>query len=325
MKVSRAVVSGGAGFIGSHIVDELIRRRVETYVIDDLSSGRLENLRQHEGSDLLHILVGDGRSIDRLLAGVEKIDILFHEAAIANVLKSVREPMVVHDVNVNMTLEMMNFCLEKKIRRFVFASSAAVYGAVGNVRANEDMVCAPSSPYGASKLAVENYLHAYNKTYGLEPVMLRYFNVYGPRQAMSDYSGVITLFINAMLRREPVTIFGDGRQMRDFVNVRDIVQANMLAMDSEAAVGQVFNVASGQSTSILELLDTLKSMAEARELQHNFAPPRPGDVRFGLSSIEKIESILRYRRSVAIDRGLAELLRHTAAKLEIQVQQGSRR
>jgi UDP-glucose 4-epimerase len=325
MKVSRAVVTGGAGFIGSHIVDELIRRRVETYVIDDLSTGNLENLSQHEGSDLLHVVVGDGRKIDQLLAGVDYIDVLFHEAAIANVLRSVKEPMVVHDVNVNMALQTMNFCLARKIRRFVFASSAAVYGALGDVKAKEDLLCFPSSPYGASKMCVENYLHAYQKTYGLEPVMLRYFNVYGPRQAMSDYSGVITLFVNAILRREPVTVYGDGRQVRDFVNVRDVVQANMLAMEAEEAVGEVLNVASGQSTSILQLLEILKSKAHARDLQHTFAPARAGDVRFGMSSIAKIESVLRYRKSVSMEQGLDELLRHTASKLEIQIQQGQRR
>jgi UDP-glucose 4-epimerase len=325
MKASRAVVTGGAGFIGSHIVDELIRRRVETYVVDDLSTGKLENLSQHEGSGLLHVVVGDGRKIDQLLAGVDHIDVLFHEAAIANVLRSVKEPMVVHDVNVNMSLQMMNFCLAKKIRRFVFASSAAVYGVVGDVKAKEDLLCYPSSPYGASKMCVENYVHAYRQTYGLEGVMLRYFNVYGPRQAMSDYSGVITLFVNAILRREPVTVYGDGRQVRDFVNVRDIVQANMLAMEDDAAVGEVFNVASGQSTSILQLLEILKSIANARELQHTFAPSRAGDVRFGMSSIEKIESVLRYRRSISMEQGLDELLRYMASRLEIQIQQGQRR
>jgi UDP-glucose 4-epimerase len=325
MNVGRAVVTGGAGFIGSHIVDELIQRRVETYVVDDLSTGRLENLSQHEGSDLLHIVVGDGRKIDRLLADVDNIDVLFHEAAIANVLRSVKEPMVVHDVNVNMALQTMNFCLRKEIRRFVFASSAAVYGALGAVKAKEDLLCFPSSPYGASKMCVENYLHAFQETYGLEGVMLRYFNVYGPRQAMSDYSGVITLFVNRILSREPVTIYGDGRQTRDFVNVKDIVQANMLAMEGDAAAGEVFNVASGESTGILQLLETLKSVAHAQDLQQSFAPSRAGDVLFGISSIEKIESVLGYKRSVSMEQGLDELLVHTASKLEVLIQQGQRR
>jgi UDP-glucose 4-epimerase len=325
LKASRAVVTGGAGFIGSHIVDELIRRKVETYVVDDLSTGTLENLRQHEGNDLLHVVVGDGRRIDELLAGIEKIDVLFHEAAIANVLRSVKEPMVVHDANVTMALRVMNYCVANSIRRFVFASSAAVYGVIGDVRADEGLVCFPSSPYGATKMCVENYLHAYQKTYGLEGVMLRYFNVYGPRQAMSDYSGVITLFVNRILRREPVTIYGDGKQTRDFVNVRDIVQANMLAVDVDAAVDGVFNVASGSSTSILQLLDILKSAAHADDVQPTFAPVRAGDVQFGNASIERIKSVLGYRRSVSMEEGLEELVRSAASALEIKVPQGQGR
>lgn len=325
MNASRAVVTGGAGFIGSHIVDELIRRKVETYVVDDLSTGTLENLRQHEGSDLLHVVVGDARKIDKLLAGVENIDVFFHEAAIANVLRSVKEPMVVHDVNVTMALQAMNYCVANSIRRFVFASSAAVYGVIGDVKAQEGLVCFPSSPYGATKLCVENYLHAYKTTYGLEGVMLRYFNVYGPRQATSDYSGVITLFVNRILRRQPVTIYGDGTQTRDFVNVRDIVQANMLAIDRDAAVDGVFNVASGSSTSILALFEMLKSAAGADDLQRSFAPTRAGDVMFGNASIEKIQAVLGYRRSVSMEQGLAELLRSAASAIEIKVQQGQRR
>jgi UDP-glucose 4-epimerase len=325
MNISTAIVTGGAGFIGSHIVDELIRRKVETYVIDDLSTGKLENLSQHRGSDLLHVVVGDGRNIGKLLADAQNVDVLFHEAAIANVLRSVRDPIGVHDVNVNMTLEIMNFCREKEIRRLVFASTAAVYGLLGDAKASEGFVCRPSSPYGASKLAVEGYLHAYATTFGLESVMLRYFNVYGPRQAMSDYSGVITLFINRILQHEPVTIYGDGTQVRDFVSVRDIVQANMLAMDRDAAVGDVFNVASGETTSILQLFEILKSITHSRDLEPTFAPPRPGDVKFGMASIEKIRSVLGYRRSVSMEQGLDDLMNHALTQLEIQVKQGQRR
>jgi nucleoside-diphosphate-sugar epimerase len=322
MNASKAIVTGGAGFIGSHIVEELIRRNIETYVIDDLSTGRLENLDAHRENELLHIVVGDGRKIMELLGDVQNIDILYHEAAIANVLLSVRDPMAVHDVNVNMSLEVMNFCREKEIRRIVFASSAAVYGILGETKAKEDILTHPASPYGASKLAIEDYLHAYKTTYGLEPVILRYFNVFGPRQIVSDYSGVITRFINELLQQRPVTIYGDGKQTRDFVNVKDIVQANMLAMEEEAAVGQVFNVASGEPTSVLQLLKALQSITDTGDIEPIFAPPRPGDVKFGTASIEKIQSVLGYKRTVSLKGGLKGLLDHTAAQLEIQVKQG---
>lgn len=319
--ISKAVVTGGAGFIGSHIVDELLRRHVETIVIDNLSTGSLENLKQHEGNDLLRVIVGDAWMVDRLLADVHGIDAFFHEAAIASVPRSVAEPMAVHEVNVDMSLRVMNFCVSKKVKRFVFASSAAVYGVLGNRTASEELVCLPSSPYGASKMCVENYLTAYHTTYGLEPVMLRYFNVYGPRQAFSDYSGVITIFINRILEEKPLTIFGDGGQVRDFVNVKDIVRANMLAIDSDDGVGSAFNVASGRTTSILQLVDILKKVTGANQLATNFAPPRPGDVRFGIASIDKIKTQLHYTPSITMEDGLSELVDSMTKPGEINVLQ----
>ncbi|MGI0058882.1 MAG: NAD-dependent epimerase/dehydratase family protein, partial [Nitrosotalea sp.] len=175
-KISKALVTGGAGFIGSHIVDELLSREIETYVIDDLSTGSLVNLQNHEHNKLLHVIIDDARKINHLLSEVTDIDVVFHEAAIASVPRSVSNPMLVHDVNVNTTLEIMNFCIKKGVKRFVFASTAAVYGTIKDKRASEEMLCKPISPYGASKLSIENYLNAYNASYGLETVALRYFN-----------------------------------------------------------------------------------------------------------------------------------------------------
>lgn len=315
--ISKAVVTGGAGFIGSHLVDELIKRGIETFVIDNLSTGSMENLKQHENNDLLHVLVGDARNIGKFLFDVNGIDVVFHEAAIASVPRSVSEPMLVHDVNVNMTLEVMNFCLRKNVKRFVFASSAAVYGILEN-KAREDVVCKPSSPYGASKMAIENYLNAYQKTYGLETVILRYFNVFGSRQKLNDYSGVITIFINKLLHKDAPTIFGDGQQVRDFVHVKDIVQANMLAVESENAVGEMFNVASGNSTSILQLLKILKGITRTNDIVHKFAPPRVGDVKFGLASIDKISN-LGYEAKISTKEGLAEVVEFIQCKMSSQM------
>jgi len=317
-KIAKAVVTGGAGFIGSHIVDELLRRGIETFVIDNLSTGELENLRLHHNNPLLHVLVEDARNIERLLSDENDIDVIFHEAAIASVTKSVFDPMTVHDVNVNMSLEVMNFCVKKKIRRFVFASSAASYGIIKG-RASEDQVCRPYSPYGATKLTVENYLNAYYQTYGLETVALRYFNVFGPRQKLNDYSGVITVFINQLLNNESPTIHGDGLQTRDFVNVKDIVQANMLAMESKNAIGEMFNVATGNSTSILQLLLTLKSVTKTENIPHRFGPSRPGDVKFGVATIDKIKDVLGFEPRIAISEGLMDVVEFLKSKLPTKI------
>jgi nucleoside-diphosphate-sugar epimerase len=305
--VSKALVTGGAGFIGSHIVDELIGRGVETIVIDNFSTGFIENLAQHTGSPLLRVIKGDVFEVEELLKGVADIDVVFHEAAIASVPRSVAEPLLVHRVNVDGSLHMLNYCVEKHIRRLVFASSASVYGVLKDFPASEDQLCFPSSPYGSSKLSVETYLSSFYRTYGLETVGLRYFNVYGPRQRMSDYSGVITVFINNLLKGITPTIFGDGTQTRDFVFVKDIVRANMLAMETASATGECFNVASGTSTSILDLLDVLEDITGVRLAPH-FMPTRAGDVKSGEGSISKIERVLGYRSSTPIAEGLAQVV-----------------
>ena len=309
MMASKAIVTGGAGFIGSHIVDELIRRGIETIVIDDFTTGSMENLKSHKDNPLLRVMVGDIKDIKQVLRDIDGVDTVFHEAAIVSVPRSIHEPMLVHDVNVNGALEVMNFCVSKHVRRFVFASSAAVYGIINGPYASEELICAPSTPYGASKFAVEAYVSAFYRTYGLEGVMLRYFNVYGPRQKSGDYSGVITVLTNNLLQRKQPVIFGDGLQTRDFVNVEDIVQANMLAMDSEVSAGETFNVASGNSTSVLQLFENLRKLTENPDIQNRFAPPRPGDVLRGAASIAKIKSVLGYEPTITLNEGLTELVR----------------
>jgi nucleoside-diphosphate-sugar epimerase len=313
--VSKALVTGGAGFIGSHIVDELIGRGIETVVIDNLSSGFMGNLAQHAGNSLLRVIEGDVFQVEELLKGVDGIDVVFHEAAIASVPKSVQDPLLVHRVNVDASLHLMNYCVGKRIRRLIFASSAAVYGVLKTFPASEDLVCSPASPYGSSKLAVECYLSSFYQTYGLETVGLRYFNVYGPRQRMSDYSGVITVFINNLLQGTTPTIFGDGAQTRDFVFVKDIVRANMLAMETTSANGERFNVASGTSTSILDLLMVLEDITGVK-LAPRFMPERVGDVKSGEGSIAKIERALGYRSSTAIREGLAQVVDAIKAEAE---------
>lgn len=315
--VSKAIVTGGAGFIGSHIVDELLEKRIETFVVDDFSTGSMDNLSLHQNDRLLHVIRGDIKDIDSLLPGTGA-DVIFHEAAIASVPKSVEDPIFVHNVNVNYTLKVLEYCRRENVKRIVFASSASVYGFVKNPPAEEIMHCAPASPYGASKLAIEDYLNAYQSSYGLDAVILRYFNVFGPRQKTSSYSGVITIFINSLLQGKNPTIFGDGLQTRDFVHVRDIALANILAMESESASGNIFNVASGRVVSILELFDIIKRATDAKNVNPVFGKPKPGDLRVGSASIERVKRGLGFSARVTLEQGLDELVELIAKKYEIQ-------
>jgi nucleoside-diphosphate-sugar epimerase len=309
-KVSKAVVTGGAGFIGSHIVDELLSRGIETYVVDNLSTGSLTNLSAHKDNKLLHVFIGSIRDIGSILDKVNGIDVVFHEAAIASVPISVQNPLLVHDTNTNMTLELMNFCIRKQIRRFIFASSAAVYGTLDESAASENLLCRPLSPYGASKLAAEDYIQAYKNTYGLESVILRYFNVYGLRQKLSQYSGVITIFLDKLLTDQDPAIYGDGLQVRDFVHARDVAQANILSMESKDAVGEIFNVGSGKPATILQILNTMKTILGIEHMQIDYITAREGDMRYALASIKKISDILGFEPRVSLDYGLKELIEH---------------
>jgi UDP-glucose 4-epimerase len=305
-EISKAIVTGGAGFIGSHIVDELLERGIETYVIDNMSTGSIDNLARQANNKLFHPIMGNVNDIHVLMNDVEGIDILFHEAAIVDVTKSVENPILVNDVNLNSTLKLMDYCLTHSIKRFVFASSAAVYGMVDNKVIPEDMICRPNTPYGASKYACEAYLQAYYLSYGLESVILRYFNVYGPRQAYSEYSNVINAFMNKLTKRNAPTIFGDGFQTRDFVYVKDIVQANMLAMEKDNVAGEVFNIGSGDQVSLNDLLQKIRHITNSQDIENVHKPPREKDIRFSQASIEKAKMILGYVPKTNLDDGLIE-------------------
>ena len=312
----RALVTGGAGFIGSHLVDSLVRRGVEVWAVDDLSTGSEANLKESVATGNAHLLVGDVRKIQNLGGLPPSFDVVFHEAAIANVQKSVDDPLLVHDVNVNAALALMNLCVDLKVRRFVFASSAAVYGTVESPPAREGAPCRPGSPYGASKFSVEGYMHAYHECYGLETVALRYFNVYGPRQRSEDsYSGVISLFTRQLLTSATPRIYGDGLQTRDFVYVGDVAEANMLAMEAPDAPGQVFNIASGRNISVVSLLDSLSRAAGAGRAVPEYAPARKGDPKEGSASIEKARRVLGYSPRVSLEDGLATVVRDIANRL----------
>jgi nucleoside-diphosphate-sugar epimerase len=314
----RALVTGGAGFIGSHIVESLADRGLEVWVLDDLSTGSEVNLVAAKESGRVHFVRGDIRKIQSVADLPREFDIVFHEAAIASVPRSISDPMLVHDVNVNGSLEVMNFSREHSVRRFIFASSAAVYGTVSSQPAHEDLPCAPGSPYGASKLSVENYMRAYGTSFGLETIALRYFNVYGPRQrAGDDYSSVIPLFARRLLNSERPTIYGDGLQTRDFVHVNDVARANMLAMESGKPRGSAINVATGRNVSILQLFDALAKIAGVPGVEPEFAPARVGDPKFGAASIDRARRLLGFEPRVSLEDGLESVVKHLRVQMGI--------
>jgi UDP-glucose 4-epimerase len=306
--VKRALVTGGCGFVGSHIVDELLARGIETYVLDNLSTGKMENIDKHMDNSLFRFIHGDISEIYKIFSSREGFDVVFHEAAIASVTLSVVNPNLVFESNVYSTFKLLNFCKDIGVKRLVFASSSAVYGDLEGQELSEETFCRPTSPYGSSKIAIEHFLHSYWKTYGLETVSLRYFNVYGPRQSNNEYSGVITIFVNRVMRNEPLIIYGDGKQIRDFINIKDIVKANILAMESEKAVGQTINVGTGLQTSILELAQMVKKVTGKKNVPIIFSKERLGDIKKSLSKTTRAKELLGFVPTTTLNTGLEEFV-----------------
>jgi UDP-glucose 4-epimerase len=306
----RALVTGGAGFIGSHLVTRLAADGHAVRVLDDFSSGKRENLAHLTGPHAPEVIEADVRSVDAVARAVDGCEVVFHEAAIVSVPYSVEHPRETHDVNIAGTLNVLCAARDAGVRRVVFASSAAVYGDDPTLPKTEAMLPAPISPYGVEKLTAEHYLRTFTRLYGLETVALRYFNVFGPRQdPSSPYSGVISVFAKRILAGETVGIFGDGEQTRDFVYVGNVVDANMLAATSARASGNVYNVACGIATSLRELAARLGAAAgKTPAVEH--LPPRAGDIRHSLADIARARADLGYAPKVTLDEGLSALLAH---------------
>ncbi|MBL7118927.1 SDR family NAD(P)-dependent oxidoreductase, partial [Candidatus Bathyarchaeota archaeon] len=234
MKGSKALVTGGAGFIGSHLAEALLKEGCEVTVLDDLSSGRIENIQPYQDQTGFSFVKGSILDRDLVKEVMSGVNVVYHQAAIRSVPKSIEMPSTVNEVNVTGTLNLLNEALAGGVERFIYASSSSVYGESATLPKREILPAVPASPYGTSKLAAEHYCRVFSKVYGLKTVSLRYFNVYGPRQTYGPYSGVIILFIGRALNSEPPVIFGDGEQTRDFTHVSDVVQTNLLASKLEA-------------------------------------------------------------------------------------------
>lgn len=304
---SKFLVAGGAGFIGSHIVDKLLEGGAEVTVLDNLYAGQMENIEQHKKNRNLHLVKGDVRNLGHVKRLVRNVDAVFNDAAVVSVPRSVENPLLASDVNINGALNLLKASLDSGVKRFVQASSASVYGDTSTLPLQENMASKPISPYAVSELAAENYAKVFHSVYGLKTVCLRYFNVYGPRQTYSAYSGATTIFLNQLMRNQPPTINGDGEQTRDFVYVEDVVSANMLALTRKNAVGEVFNVATGEAASINKLVQTLQKTMGKMHLKPIHKEPRLGDIRHSYASIEKAKRILGYEPVFTLEKGLEKL------------------
>lgn len=312
------LVTGGAGFIGSNLARGVAEAGHRVRVLDDLSTGSTENVRDISG--LVDMTIGDVRDanvVGRALSGAE---IVYHLCALPSVTRSVADPASTHEVNVRGTLNVLMAARDEGVRRVVYASSSSVYGDTPTLPKDEGMPPAPLSPYAATKLAGEAYCRAFASVYGLETVSLRFFNVFGPRQdPTSEYAAVVPKFVTSMLAGSAPVIFGDGRQTRDFTFVANVVDACMLAASAGAeAVGEAINVGCGVRLSLLELVSMLNGVLRT-SIEPLFAPPRDGDVRDSEASIDKAKRLLGYEPIVAARDGLAEAVRWFASRQSVEV------
>ena len=296
------LVTGGAGFIGSNIATELVERGETVRVLDNMATGRRENLAAIE--DRIEFFERDIRDLEAIRPAFKGADFVLHQAALPSVPRSVKDPVTSNEVNVGGTLNVLIAARDAEVKRVVFASSSSVYGRNRELPKRESMLQQPISPYAGSKLAGESYLAAFHAVYGLETVALRYFNVFGPRQdPASQYAAVIPLFITAMMEGRQPTIFGDGEQSRDFSYIANVVHANILAANAEGGAGEVFNIACGRQASLNDLVRDLNEI-RGTEIQPIYAEARVGDVKDSLADISRARETLGYEPVVHFREGL---------------------
>ena len=296
------LVTGGAGFIGSHIAEALVKRGDRVRVLDNLITGRRENLLSI--ADRIEFIEGDIRDYAETLRAADGAGVIFHQAAVPSVPRSVAEPALNHDINVNGTFNVLMAAREVRARRVVYAASSSAYGDTETLPKQEEMSPSPLSPYAAAKLFGEYYCQVFTRVYNLETVSIRYFNVFGPRQdPSSPYSGVISKFITTLLDGESPVIYGDGEQSRDFTYVSNVVDANLRAAESVEAVGQVINLGIGERVTLNQLLAELQKIIGSN-LPARYEEARAGDVRHSLASISRARDLIGYRPLVVLAEGL---------------------
>ncbi|HEX9422977.1 MAG TPA: SDR family oxidoreductase [Pyrinomonadaceae bacterium] len=298
-----ALVTGGAGFIGSHIASALASSGAKLRIIDDLSTGYRENLDEINGEfDFIHASLADE---DLLHKALEDVELVFHEAAIPSVPRSIENPRQTHIASVESTFSLLLTSREKKVRRVIYAASSSAYGDQPTLPKVETMLPEPLSPYAVAKLVGEHYCQVFTRVYGLETISLRYFNVFGPRQdPSSQYSGVISRFISALLGGKRPVIYGDGEQSRDFTYIDNVVDANLKAAESSRGIGQVINVANGERISLNQLLAELKSLTGRFDAVADYEAARAGDVKHSLADISRARDLLGFEPRVDLRTGL---------------------
>ena len=296
------LVTGGAGFIGSNLVRALLDDHQTVRVLDNFATGKRENLT--EISDRVELIEGDIRDPDACRSACADIDVVFHEAALGSVPRSVEDPVTTNEVNIGGTVNVLWAAKEAKVQRLVYAASSSAYGESDKLPKQEDMIPAPISPYAVSKLAGEHYCHTFYKSYGLETISLRYFNVFGPRQdPKGQYAAVIPKFVSCLLKGQPPTVYGDGEQSRGFTYISNVVAANMLAAKAPDAQGQVVNVACHDRVSLNQILEILRELLNT-DIQANYTDDRPGDVKHSLAEITRAKELIGYEPQVSFEQGL---------------------
>jgi nucleoside-diphosphate-sugar epimerase len=304
----RVLVTGGGGFIGSHLVDALLHDGHDVRVLDNFATGRRENLLHVRGA--IELVEGDIQSYERVHNAVRGCEVVFHQAAMPSVPRSIQDPLTSNASNITGTLNLLLTSRDNDVRRVVFASSSSVYGASRKLPKREDQTPFPISPYAVAKLASEGYCRSFHAVYGLETVALRYFNVFGPRQdPLSQYAAVVPNFIAAALQGYRPTVFGDGEQSRDFTFVSNVVEANRLAMRAEGIAGRTFNIACGVQITINEVIKTLKELT-GRHIEPIYEPRRIGDIPHSLANVTLAGRELGFEAAVDLRAGLARTIEY---------------
>lgn len=310
----KVLVTGGAGFIGSHLVDGLLARGHSVTVLDKLSSGTMDNLKTHTGKPAFRFIQGDIRDAEAVKRALAGVDAVIHEAAMISVPLSIKNPEFARSVNVDGTLTLLKASLGHGVKRFVYSSSCAVYGEQAGPPISENAPLKPLSPYASSKLAAEKNCLAFHEREGLETVCLRYFNVYGPRQTFGEYAGVMMKFLERLRSDQPPIIYGDGEQTRDFIFVGDVAEATLLALERKGVAGEVINIGTGEATSINELCEIFLAAAGNTGLNPINKSPRAGDIRHSQADIKKAEKLLGFKPRVSLKEGVKRLWESTKIK-----------